>query len=240
MGLEGLLRPWALGQGSCAGSSGTTRAMPGQAMVIDREKVNAILLKRFPGAPARELAAAANAIVGLGAGHSEAEAAMMILTNILVATDFGEAAASALAYGREFARRFGATLHVVHVVDDVGARLVTASALPYDVTRLQADLDETERQRLDALITEEDRRELSVKAVQLTSATPAREIVAYANDAHIDLIIAGTHGRGPMRHLLMGSIAERIVRTASCPVLTVRYPEHDFIRPDALQTAGAT
>ena len=209
------------------------------AMIIDREKVSAILQKRFPGAAPRDLAAAVNAIVGLGTRNPEREAAMMIVKNILVATDFGEAAASALAYGREFARRFGATLHVVHVVDDVGARLMTASGLPYDVTRLQADLDQVERQRLDALITEEDRRELRVQAVQLTSSAPAREIVTYAKDAKIDLILVGTHGRGPVGHLLMGSVAERIIRTAPCPVLTVRHPEHEFIRPDALQTVNA-
>lgn len=207
-------------------------------MVIDREKVCAILQRRFPGAPARELAAAVNAIVGLSTSDCEREAAMMVVKDILVATDFGEAAASALAYGREFARRFHGALHVVHVVDDVGARLMTASALPYDVTRLQGELDQAERQKLDTLITEEDRRELQVRAVQLTSSAPAREIVAYARDAHIDLIIVGTHGRGPVGHLLMGSVAERVIRSAPCPVLTVRYPEHEFIQPDALQAVA--
>ena len=84
----------------------------------------------------------------------------MTLKNVLVAMDFGDAAMNALAYGRELARRFGATLHVIHVVDDVGARLVTSSGLPYDVTRLQSDLDAVEQQRLNVLVTEEDRREL--------------------------------------------------------------------------------
>ena len=68
---------------------------------------------------------------------------------------------------------------------------------------------------------------------------PAREIVSYAASAHIDLIVMGTHGRGPVAHLFMGSVAERVVRTASCPVLIVRHPEHEFIRPDALQTVAA-
>jgi nucleotide-binding universal stress UspA family protein len=49
------------------------------------------------------------------------------------------------------------------------------------------------------------------------------------------LIVLGTHGRGGMTHLLMGSVADRVVRTAPCPVLTVRTPEHEFVLPDALE-----
>ena len=64
----------------------------------------------------------------------------------------------------------------------------------------------------------------------------AAAIVQYARDLDIDLIVVGTHGRGAMAHLLMGSVAERVVRSASCPVLTVRHPEHDFVMPDALAT----
>jgi nucleotide-binding universal stress UspA family protein len=59
--------------------------------------------------------------------------------------------------------------------------------------------------------------------------------VTYAKDVKADLLIIGTHGRGAMAHLLMGSVAERVVRTAHCPVLTVRHPQHEFVVPDALQ-----
>ena len=161
---------------------------------------------------------------------------MITLKNILVATDFGEASDTALAYGREFARRFGATLHVLHVVDDVAARVDLAAGLPPDVGHIQADFEARARRDLDALVGEDDRRELNAQVVLLTSAVPERTIVAYAADAHIDLIVMGTHGRGPVAHLFMGSVAERVVRRAPCPVLTVRHPEHEFIHPDALQT----
>jgi nucleotide-binding universal stress UspA family protein len=203
--------------------------------VLDREIVNVILQKRFPGASPRDLAAAVNAIVGLESWKGR-ETAMITLNHVLVATDFGEAAASALAYGRELARQFNATLHVLHVVDDLGARLASASGLPYNTDRLQEELDESERQQLERLITDEDRRELRVRPTQIVSATPAREIVEYAAANKIDLLILGTHGRGPVAHLFMGSVAERVVRSAPCPVLTVRHPEHEFLRPDALQT----
>ena len=75
---------------------------------------------------------------------------------------------------------------------------------------------------------------LRARPIIITSNTPALAIVGYARDARVDLIVMGTHGRGAMAHLLMGSVAERVVRTAPCPVLTVRHPEHDFVLPDAL------
>jgi len=55
------------------------------------------------------------------------------------------------------------------------------------------------------------------------------EILRYANDNAVDLIVMGTHGRGPLGHVVLGSVAERVVRKAPCPVLTVRTPERDFV-----------
>jgi nucleotide-binding universal stress UspA family protein len=64
------------------------------------------------------------------------------------------------------------------------------------------------------------------------SDEPHDEIIRYANDEDIDLIVMGTHGRGGLARLLMGSVAEKVVRTARCPVLTVRHPEHEFVPPN--------
>ena len=95
-------------------------------------------------------------------------------------------------------------------------------------------MEEAARNQLDALINDEDRRDLDAKPVLLTSSTPALAIVNHAKEADIDLIVMGTHGRGGFGHLLMGSVAEKVVRLAPCPVLTVRHPEHEFVLPDAL------
>jgi nucleotide-binding universal stress UspA family protein len=75
---------------------------------------------------------------------------------------------------------------------------------------------------------------LRAESAIVRSNAPAPAIVDYAQRRKADLIVMGTHGRGGGAHLLMGSVAERVVRTAPCPVLTVRYPEHEFVRPDAL------
>ena len=163
---------------------------------------------------------------------------MVTLKRILVATDFGEAGDSALAYGRELARGYGATLYIIHVVDDVGARMMTSSALPYDVTAFQQNLDEAAQRMLESLGADNDNGRLHIVTVQRVSTSPAAAIVDYAAEVGIDLIVVGTHGRGAMGHLLMGNVAERVVRTADCPVLTVRHPEHEFIRTDALQVVA--
>jgi nucleotide-binding universal stress UspA family protein len=81
---------------------------------------------------------------------------------------------------------------------------------------------------------------LNAVAVIDTGANIAASICAYAKSNAIDLIVTGTHGRGVVQHFLMGSVAERVVRSAPCPVLTVHAHERDFIVPDALAVmAGA-
>jgi nucleotide-binding universal stress UspA family protein len=170
-----------------------------------------------------------------GRARSDAGADVIALETVLVATDFGEPAAVALTYGRGLARTFAATLHLVHVVDDVMGRATTSTGFTFDFGRMQADVEAGARASADALLSDEDRRDLHAKTVILTSTTPALSIVQYARDARANLIIVGTHGRGGVAHLFLGSVAERIVRMAPCPVLTVRQPEHEFVLPDALQ-----
>lgn len=160
---------------------------------------------------------------------------MIALKSILVATDFGEASGAALAYGRELARTFGATLHVLHVADDVYVRL-GGDAYMAVLPELQRGLEVAAQKQLDELLIDNDPVPLPVKTAVITSSATAAAIVQYAHDLDIALIVVGTHGRGAMAHLLMGSVAERVVRSASCPVLTVRHPEHDFVMPDALAT----
>jgi nucleotide-binding universal stress UspA family protein len=158
---------------------------------------------------------------------------MIALKRILVPTDFDEAADAALDYARALARAFGASLTVLHVADD--AMLANVGVEGYIVyPEAQRALEESARVQLAALVREDDRRELRAEAVLCTSRTTALTIVEYARDHQFDLIVMGTHGRGAMAHLLMGSVAERVVRTAPCPVLTIKHPEHEFVVPDAL------
>jgi len=159
---------------------------------------------------------------------------MITLKNILVATDFSVASNAALTYGRELARNFKATLHVLHVVDNMATAVYGAAGYVTSVPDLQQEIEDAARTRLNELLMDNDEPPLPTQRVLLTSHAPALSIVGYAQRERIDLIVVGTHGRGAVAHFLMGSVAERVVRTAPCPVLTVRHPEHDFIFADAL------
>lgn len=159
---------------------------------------------------------------------------MITLKQILVATDFSECSQVALTYARALARQFKARLHVIHVVE-------TLEILGYseNAPAVLAELEAEEGARLVALLTETDRCELDANTVLVTWQAPAQAVVAYATREHVDLIVVGTHGRRGLPHLVMGSVAERIVRTAPCPVLTVRHPEREFVTAEPASAHAA-
>ena len=163
---------------------------------------------------------------------------MIALKKILVPTDFGEAADAALNYARALARNFNASIEVLHVAEDISTRLLAGEMYVAVPQTLQNDVEEAARKQLDARLIDNDPNPLPVRPVVIVSNGPAVSIVSYAKEIGADLIVMGTHGRGPMAHLLMGSVAERVVRLAPCPVLVVRHPEHEFIVPDTLVVAA--
>ena len=162
---------------------------------------------------------------------------MIRIKNVLVATDFSEPSTVALEYGREIARTYDATLHVIHVTEDLRWRFAADATLAFPAGA-QEDLEAAARTRLDAILHDEDRTQRRARAVVNTAVNTPEAIVAYSKAAAIDVIVMGTHGRSGFAHVLLGSVAERVVRLAPCPVLTVRHPEHEFIAPDALVLAS--
>jgi nucleotide-binding universal stress UspA family protein len=159
---------------------------------------------------------------------------MIAIRKILVPTDFGPASDAALEYGRALARTFDASLHVLHITEDLMFRMADAYGYAMFPAGAQEDLERAALRQTEALLGEDDRRELNALAVVFTSVSPATAITDYARVHDIDLIVMGTHGRGAVSHFLMGSVAERVVRTAPCPVLTVRESQKGLVRPDAL------
>jgi nucleotide-binding universal stress UspA family protein len=163
---------------------------------------------------------------------------MIALKKILVPTDFGEAADAALNYARALARNFEASIDLLYVAEDVSTRLLAGEMYVAVPQSLQTDVEEAARKQLDARLIDNDPDPLPVRPVVIVSNAPAVSIVSYAKEVRADLIVMGTHGRGPMAHLFMGSVAERVVRLAPCPVLVVRHPEHEFVLPDTLAVAA--
>ena len=92
-------------------------------------------------------------------------------------------------------------------------------------------LEQAARKQLDALLTVEERTKYQARLQLVSGLSEFVEIVRYARENEIDLLVLGTHGRGAIAHMLIGSVAEKVVRKAPCPVLTVRHPEHEFIMP---------
>jgi universal stress protein A len=135
---------------------------------------------------------------------------------ILVATDFSDASSLALEYARVMAQRFGAGLRVLHVVD---APLPLAEIYAPEAMSVTGRAIEEAQQHLSATMATLGGDDV---IGQVLVGNAAAKIVEYAADHGIDLIVMGTHGRTALAHLLMGSVAERVVRTALCPVFTVR------------------
>jgi nucleotide-binding universal stress UspA family protein len=146
---------------------------------------------------------------------------MGTIRRILVPTDFGSTSTAAWAFATDLARTLGAELYVLHVVDDLVA---TVSELPGDgpLRQLQRDLEQSAWDRLGTLSAAKECRDLDVRSAVVASAAAAVAIVDYARDARIDLLVMGTHGRGALSRLMLGSTADHVIRTAPCPVLTIR------------------
>ena len=141
---------------------------------------------------------------------------------ILVPTDFSELSGVALEFGQELAERCGASLHLLHVIEDpFAAGAIPSEVYVPDVPALRAALVTEAETRLAGLLPESVRAEVRLTS-EVQVGSPASTICEVAARTPCDLIVMGTHGRSGVAHLFLGSVAERVVRTAPCPVLTVR------------------
>lgn len=145
---------------------------------------------------------------------------------VMCALDFEQPVSGLLDTATSIATRFDATLHLVHVWLPAVALTPEGGLVPAssELAGVAASLSEN----LDAIATAVRRTHPRVKTALLTG-TPWREIVTYAEMHDCDLIVAGTHGRTGIAHLIEGSVAERIVRASSVPVLVV--PNHPVTEP---------
>ncbi|MCG3178841.1 MAG: hypothetical protein BIFFINMI_01171 [Phycisphaerae bacterium] len=156
---------------------------------------------------------------------------MINICKVLYPTDFSELSEAALNYALHFARDYEATLHVIHVVDEAYQYWMNMvpNTMPVGVPPSQDVMkgaDETLRKFVDQRVGGQ-----VPTVVQVLAGRPWIEIVRYADSQGVDLVVIGTHGRGGLTHMLLGSVAEKVVRKAPCPVLTVHHPEREFILP---------
>lgn len=146
---------------------------------------------------------------------------MVHLKRVLAPTDFSEHSRCSVRYAVEIAQKFGAELVLLHVVPDAVLTLPDAvMPTPAPVADLAA-LTQAGKDGLTKLVSDEKLERLNPRC-EVRIGSPAGEIVAAARDLHADLVCVSTHGRTGLSRVLLGSVAELIVRQAPCPVLTVR------------------
>ena len=156
---------------------------------------------------------------------------MINIDRILVATDFSEFSQPAMAYGCAIASRFDSQLHLLHVCPDPAMLIPEAGGL--GGTGLIEQGEAIQKSAMEQLQTlPPDNWENGKDVIRACRVGPTfLEIIQYAKENEIDLIVIGTHGRTGLVHLLMGSVAENVVRKSPCPVLTVKPEGHQFVMP---------
>jgi universal stress protein A len=137
---------------------------------------------------------------------------------IVVATDFSDASTRALDYADDLAHRLGATLYIVHVVQNPLYQPWSAEAYVMDIGDIVEDWTRQAQDQLARLVATCRTRPI----VACRTGRPVPEIIAFAEETEADLLVLGTHGHGALAQVVLGSVAERVVRHAPCPVLTVR------------------
>jgi nucleotide-binding universal stress UspA family protein len=162
----------------------------------------------------------------------------MTFSNILVATDFSVEADLALTTAVALAKQVGATVHVVSIVEDPAMSAAWSEGYAYDLAKLRDMLVEDAERRLAALAAADPDFHPTTEVIV---GHPADTIVRTAAARGADLVVVGTRGRSGITRMLMGSVADRVVHLAWCPVLTVRALSRDAARERAaVEPARAT
>jgi nucleotide-binding universal stress UspA family protein len=152
-------------------------------------------------------------------------------SNILLPTDFSQVGEPATCYARELAQTFDAQLHCIHVVDDayqawsaIGPESLPMGPPPEEMLDLG-------RTRMEKFCTEAFTDLKKKPIMHIAYGRPFAEIIGYARANNVDLIVMGTHGRGAIAHMLLGSTTEKVVRKSQCAVLTIRTGDEPFTMP---------
>jgi len=149
------------------------------------------------------------------------------ISTILVPTDFSPSSMGALEYARLMAERFGATLHLVHVCEQPVAAAAWTDGYALSMLQMREQIAENAEEQLKALAAAQP----VAASTEVLTGTPAHGIIEVAKARGVSLIVMGTHGYGSLNHILLGSVAERVVRGAPCPVLTVGMPAARAVEP---------
>ncbi len=149
---------------------------------------------------------------------------MGLIERVLFPTDFSDNSEYALDYAIDLAERYGAELILLHVASQPVYPVAPEAFIPnYSPEKLAEQLEKEAEEKIDQLIKEKIKQRVTCRKIVLTG-TPFKEIIDTAKDLGVNLIVMATHGRTGLAYAFMGSVAEKVVRKASCPVLTIKHP----------------
>ena len=152
------------------------------------------------------------------------------IKRILYPTDFSELSACAFEYACYLTKQLQAQLHCIHVVDDSYQYWLTFDAATVPAGPPVEDLVAAARKELDKFLAQ--RLPAGIEPVKsVLHGRAFMEIIRYARTEKIDLIVIGTHGWSALRQVLVGAVADKVIRKSPCPVLSVRHPRHEFAMP---------
>jgi len=159
---------------------------------------------------------------------------MIAINRILTPTDFSDFSKHALKYAVSFATQYKAKLYLLHVISDI-PEISTFYLKHFPMEgiseeEIYGEIEERVRSELERIISEDIGEGIEVEPA-VVRGVPFLEIIRFARENLIDLIVIATHGRTGLKRALFGSTAEKVVRKAPCPVMTVRHPEHEFVLP---------
>lgn len=152
-----------------------------------------------------------------------------MFSRILLPSDFSECSAEAARAARRLAEHFGSRLTVLHVLDEPAA-LDPMFRGEVPVELLRGRMEQYAREGMDRFVADHFQGLPDVVTLA-ASGVPYREILRAARETGAGLIVIGTHGRTGVEHVIFGSTAEKVVRMAPCPVLSVRQGGREFVRP---------
>jgi nucleotide-binding universal stress UspA family protein len=149
--------------------------------------------------------------------------AMLPLKKILCPTDFSDPSYLAIRTGAEMAQHFGAQLNLMHIVEPLPVIHTAHGPLDYNTAEVEAEKRGFAREKLDIILERNVPADVASQS-KIDMGDPAQGIVLAAGLENVDLIVMATHGMSGWRKFLLGSVTEKVVRNAACPVLTIREP----------------